>query len=160
VRAAAAFVDRSLGDDLDEEDVAFRRADPVELADAVEVRIFRLRALGIDGDLELVGRLAADLGELTAPVPGDGGGPRRGRGAPLPILRRPGERRVVVRRRRKLRGRRRDRGGRGENQRGRANLEWLAAGLPGHASCSPRTLLHGGKSSGETLPSNADTCYG
>src|SRR5262249_1667943 len=174
VRAAAAFVDLPLGDDLDEEDVGFRRADPVELADAVEVRIFRFRALGIDGDLEFVGRLAADLRELTAPVPGNAGVPGR-RGAAL-LLRRPGERRGpgvprargLARCRRGLRGPggrkwggwRGDRGGRGESQRRRANAKWPAAGLPKHAYCSPRTLLRGGKSSDETLPSNADACYG
>src|SRR5712691_570204 len=93
VRAAAAFFGLALGDDLDEEHVGFRLPDAGELARAVEVRILGLRAFGANGELELVGRRAADLRQRAAPIAGDVGA--RDRGGFL-VFRGAGERRSVL----------------------------------------------------------------
>src|SRR5262249_40026585 len=74
VRAAAALVDGALGDGFDEEGVRLGRPGARELSGAIQIRIFGLRSLGADGDLEFVRRRTADLGELAAPVAVDGGG--------------------------------------------------------------------------------------
>ncbi len=71
VGTASTLVDRALSDDLDEEDIGFRRPDASKRSGAVEVRIRCLRPSGANDELEFVGRWAADLSELTAPISGD-----------------------------------------------------------------------------------------
>jgi hypothetical protein len=68
---ALTLLDRALSDDLDEEDIGFGRPDASKHSRAVEVRILRLCPSGADDELEFIGRLAADLGELTAPISSD-----------------------------------------------------------------------------------------
>src|SRR5262249_22509290 len=80
VGTAATFVSCAFGDDLNIKHVRFRRSGTGELPGAVEIRIFRLCPPGIDRELELVRRLAADLSELAAPVAID---VRAGRGRAL-----------------------------------------------------------------------------
>src|SRR5215475_585667 len=67
IGTAPTFVDCALNDDFDEEGIGFRRPDASKLSCAVEVRIGCLCPSGANDELELIGRLAADLGELTAP---------------------------------------------------------------------------------------------
>jgi hypothetical protein len=52
VRAATAFVRLALDDGFEEEDIGFRLTDARELADAIEVRIFRRRPLSRDRNLD------------------------------------------------------------------------------------------------------------
>src|SRR5262245_20862890 len=135
VGTAAALVGRAFGDGLDEEHVGLRRAGAGELADAIEVRILGLGALGADRDLELVRRLAPDLGELAAPVAVDGRG--RGSGALLSLC--TGGRRILGRGW-KLRGRGCDRCGHGKSHRGGAIVEGLGSGFCSHALLPCNTL--------------------
>jgi hypothetical protein len=71
VGTAPTLVDRALSDDFDKEDIGFRRPDASKRSRAVEVRIRCLCPSGADDELEFIGRLAADLGELTAPISDD-----------------------------------------------------------------------------------------
>ena len=71
IRTAPTLVDRALSNDLDEEDIGFRRPDASKRSRAVEVRIRCLCPSGADDELEFIGRLAADLRELTAPISDD-----------------------------------------------------------------------------------------
>ena len=70
-QTAPAVVDRALSNDFDEEDIGFRRPDASKRSPAVEARIRCLCPSGANDELELIGRLAADLGELTAPISHD-----------------------------------------------------------------------------------------
>ena len=60
-----------ISDDLDEENIGLRRPDASKRSRAVEVRIRCLCPSGADDEFEFIGRLAADLGELTAPISDD-----------------------------------------------------------------------------------------
>ena len=88
VRTAAAFVEVTLGDDLNEERIRLRRADAGEFPDAVEVGILRLHPLGSDGDLELVRSRCPDLVEFADPGAVDvrSAGARRRRAGLLALL--------------------------------------------------------------------------
>lgn len=71
VWTAPTLVHRAFSDDFDEEDIGFPRAGASKRSRAVEIRILRLCPFAADDKLELIGRLAADLGDLTAPISGD-----------------------------------------------------------------------------------------
>jgi hypothetical protein len=78
IGTAAAFIGLPLRDGFDEKHVGFRRPDPREFSDAVEVWIARLCPTSADGKLKLLRRVTSDLGELSDPSSSDGRFRRRG----------------------------------------------------------------------------------
>src|SRR5215475_435136 len=72
VGTAPTLVDRAFSDDFDEEDIGFPRAGASKRSRAVEIRILRLCPFGANDELEFIRRLAADLGDLTTPISGEG----------------------------------------------------------------------------------------
>src|SRR6516225_2685118 len=72
VRTPTALIGGALGDDLDEEDIGFRRSNASKFADATKIRIFRFCVLGCDCKLDVVWASTTDLGELSTPLAGNG----------------------------------------------------------------------------------------
>src|SRR6516165_753140 len=106
--------------------VGFRGSGAREFARAIEIGILRLRASGIDGELDFLRRLAPNLAQFARPIAVDACG-GSGRRRFLLGLGRAGKRRLVVGGRRKLRRCRRNRGGRSDNE-----SEGAVANFVGH----------------------------